>query len=226
VKPYTVQYGVKGSTQDEWRATGVIVDSLELGFDALSAPGNMMWRGTLGLVALNRAPFAITTGQSAPTTLETMEGHNTTFSEGPTGTAFGSLSTLSSSIKQFSLRSNLSAVGRAYGGDGSIASSIGRSAKGEVTFDALIGISATSKTDILDIYEVAGDLVTERRWRLAVAGTGVNSLYIDFRCRFTTVNLGEHEDEHLYAVNGVWINDSTLGGRGRFTLANAVSTIP
>ena len=215
VKPYTVQYGVRSSTQDEWRAVGVVCDSLELGFDALSAPGNMMWKGTLGLVALSREPNTITASQTPPTVLETMEGHRTTFTEGSTATAFAGLTANSATLKQFSLRSNASAVGRAYGGSTDTASSIGRSAKGEITFDALVAINSTTKGDILDIFEVSGDLVTERRWRLVVDGTGVNEFTIDFRCRYTAVQVGDHEDERLYAVTGVWVNDSTLGGRGR-----------
>lgn len=226
LKPYTIEYGVDGSTQDEWRAVGVVADTLELGFDALSAPGNSMWRGTLGLVAIDRDANALTGTATAPATLETMEGHLTTLAEGPTGTAFASLAALTGSLKQFSFRSGLSASGRAYGGTSDTATSIGRGDKGTVEFDALIGISATSKTDVLDIYDVAGSVVTERRWRLTIDGSGVNSMTIDFRCRFRAVNVGIHEDERLYAVNGVWVYDSTLAGRGKFTLANAVATIP
>jgi hypothetical protein len=155
-----------------------------------------------------------------------MEGHRTTFTEGSGATAFSGLTANPATLKQFSLTSNASAVGRAYGGSTDQASSIGRSAKGEITFDALVAINSVTKSDILDVFEVSGDLVTERRWRLVVDGTGVNEMTIDFRCRYKAVQVGEHEDERLYAVNGVWVLDSTLGGRGRFTVANAVATIP
>ena len=60
LKPYTIEYGVSDSTQDEWRAVGVIATDFEFGFDALSAPGNSMWKGTLGLVAIDREPNALT----------------------------------------------------------------------------------------------------------------------------------------------------------------------
>jgi hypothetical protein len=227
LKPYTVQYGVKSSTQDEWRAYGVIADTLEIGFDALSAPGNSMWKGTLGLVAIARENSTITPAITFPTVLETMEGHLSTINEGPTGTAFASLAALTGSLKQFSLRSGVNAVGRAYGAtSGDLATSIGRSGKGTVEFDALIGIGATAKTDIMDIYNVSGGLATERRWRITVTGTGVNTLTIDGRVRFHSVNVGEHEDERLYAVSGVFVYDATLLGRGKFTLTNAVATIP
>lgn len=226
LKPYTIEYGVDGSTQDEWRAVGVIADTFEFGFDALSAPGNSMWRGSLGLVAINREANALTGTATAPTALETMEGHLTTLAEGNTSTAFGALAALTGSLKQFSFRSGLNAAGRAYGGTSDTASSIGRNGKGTVEFDALIGISATAKTDIHDVYNVSGGLASERRWRLTIDGAGDNALTIDFRCRFRSVNVGEHEGERLYAVSGVWVYDSTLGGRGTFTLTNAISAIP
>lgn len=226
-KPYTLEYGVDGSTQDEWRAVGVLADTLELGFDALSAPGNSMWRGTLGLVAIDREANAITGTAVAPTTLETMEGHLTTLAMGAVGTAFASLSTTGISLKQYSLRSTNNAVGRAYGGTTDKATDVGRSAKGEVEFDALIGITSTAKTSVHDIFNVSGSPATEMRWRVSVAGSGSKVFRIDQRVRFRAVNVGDHEGERLYAVNGVWVKDSTLGGRGQFYLfGNAVYTIP
>ena len=225
LKNYTIEYGVDGSTQDEWQAYGVIATGLDLGFDALSAPGNSMWRGTLDLVAVSRIGSAITGTATAPTTLETMEGHFTTLAEGTTATAFGSLSALTGSLKQFSLRSGINAQGRAYGGSSDTVSAWGRSGKGEVEFDALIGISSTAKSDIHDIYDVSGAVATERRWRIDCDGSGVNDLKLDARVRFRSVNVGEHEGERLYAVNGVFVYDSTLASRGTFTLTNAVATI-
>lgn len=226
LKPYTIEYGVDGSTQDEWRAYGVIADTFDFGFDALSAPGNSMWKGSLGLVAVDREYHAITGTATAPSTLETMEGHLTTLAEGSTSTAFASLSGLSASLKQFQVRSALNAVGRAYGGSSDTVSSWGRSGKGTVEFDAMVAIGATAKSDIYDIYSAAGSTVTERRWRLVVAGSGSNTNKLDMRVRFRVVDVGEHEGERLYAVKGVGVYDSTLGNRATFTLGNAISVIP
>lgn len=226
VKTYTVEYGVDGSTYDEWRALGCIADTLEIGFDALSAPGNSMWKGTLGLVALDREQTTIVGTCTAPTTLETMEGHYTTFQAGGTGTAFASLATLSGALKQFSISSTLGAVGRAYGGASDKATAIGRGSKPEITFEGLIAISSDTDPEFLDQFNVAGSLAQERRIRLTIDGTGVNSLVIDFRAMLSAVNLGEHENEHLYAISGFCVYDSTLGGRMQFTLTNAVATIP
>jgi len=226
LKPYTIEYGVDGSTQDEWQAYGVIANGFDFGFDALSAPGNSMWKGSLDLVAVARIQNALTGTATAPATLETMEGHLTTIAEGATSTAFGSLSAVSATLKQFHFKSDLNAAGRVYGSASDLATAIGRNGKGTIEFDALLAISSTTKSDILDIYNVAGSVATERRWRITCTGSGNNSLTIDFRGRFRSVNVGEHDGERLYAVNGVWVYDSTLAGRGSFTLANAVTTIP
>ena len=223
---YTMEYGVDGSTQDEWQARGVIADTMEIGFDALTAPGNSMWNCTLGLVAPAVIPNAITGTATAPTTLETMEGHLTTFAEGTTSTAFASLTAVDASLKQFSMTSSNNAKGRAYGGSSDTVTSIGRSDKGTIDFDALIAISSTTDTDVFDIFNVSGSPATERRWRLTITGSGNNSMTIDMRVVFTAVNIGENEDERLYSVSGQAVYDSTLGGRCTITLQNAVSTIP
>jgi hypothetical protein len=226
LKHYTLEYGDINSTQDEWEAAGVICNELDFGFDALSAPGNAMWTGSLGLLALDRVPAGMTAAQTPPATLETMEGHTTIISEGATGTAFASLSALTLSLKQFRFTSTLNKARRFYGGTTDKAATYGQASKGEVTYEALVKVSSTSKTDILDIFEVAGSVPTERRWRISVDGSGDNLMHIDFRTRFRAVNLGDHEGERLYLVNGVWVRDATLGGRGQFTLINAIASVP
>lgn len=225
LKVRTVEYGVDGSTQDEFRAVGAVVDTLDYGFDALSAPGNSMWGGSMGWVAVSREASAITGTAVAPSTLETIEGHLTVLMEGAVGTAFASLGTASATLKQFRFQSSNSAVGRAYGGTADIASDIGRSAKGNVTFSALVAISSTTKTDVHDVFAVSGSVPTERRWRVKTLGSGTKSQIIDFRARFTAVDVGIQDGERLYAVSGVWVKDSTLGGRGQITISNGVSTL-
>jgi hypothetical protein len=225
LKPYTVEYGVNGSTQDEWEAVGVICDELELKFDALSAPGNSMWTGSANLVAISRGTAAMTDALSSPGTLTTFEGHLTTFAEGAVGTAFASLGTASATLKQFSWNSKLNAVGRAYGGTADTASAIGRSDKGEIEFEALLAINSTTLTDIHDIYNVSGGIPTERRWRITTT-VGSQSLTIDGRVLITKVDREDHEGERLYAVGGKYVYDATLAGRTQFKLVSNVTTIP
>lgn len=225
LKPYTWEYGDPASTQDEYEAVGVIIGRLTVGFDALSAPGNQLWKAKCDLLALDRVAAAMTGSLSAPTAaqLEVMEGHKTTLTEGDTSTAFASLSALSSSLKQFELSSDVMAIIRAYGGTSDIGVSWGRSAKATLTGNALIAIGSTAKTDIHDIFAVAGSTPTERRWRVTIDGEGNNVMTIDLRPRFTKVNRGNHEGEILYAVEFECPYDSTLTSRGKFTLTNDVA---
>lgn len=225
LKTYTLQYGDENSTQDEHRAIAVIATGLEYGFDALSAPGNAMWKGTANLVAWSREQSAMTGSLSAPATLETMEGHRTTLAYGSTATAFGSLTALSASLKSINFTSEISAQARAYGGATEVPTAWGRSDKGEITFEALVKISATSLTNTEAIFEVSGDIPTEQRWRITITGAA-GSMTIDQRVRFTAVDLGEHEGERLYQIKGTCIKDSTLAGRQQFVLINAIASVP
>lgn len=226
LKTYTIQYGVIGSTQDEWRATGAIATGLDFGFDALSAPGNSMWKGTLNLLALNRGNSTMTAAQTAPATLETMEGHKTTITDGSTSTAFASLASLAG-LRQFSFSSELNAILRAYGGSADVATVIGQSDKGAVTFTALIAIASGAKTSLIDVYEVAGEVQTERRWRVSIDGTATNNLAtLDARVKFTSANVGTDNGERLYAIEGSFVYDATLASRAKWITTNDVATIP
>lgn len=227
LKPYTMHYGVAGSTQDEWIATGVLCDTLEFGFDALGAAENSMWKGTAGLIAINRANGTMTAAQTPPATLTTMEGHNTTIADGAVGTAFGSLAALAS-LRQFSFSSSLNAAGRAYGAaSGDTVTAVGQSGKGEATFDALIGIASGAKTSLIDVYNVAGDIQTDRRFRITVTSSLANhSVTLDFRARFNAVDVGIDDGERLYALNGSFVYDSTLASRAMWITTNTVATIP
>ena len=226
LKPYTMEYGDINSTQDEWRGVGCIATGLELGFDALSAPGNAMWKGSLDLLALDREAAAMTSAQTPPATLETMEGHYTTLAYGSTSTAFGSLTALTASLKSFRLTSAINAQARAYGGTTDIASVWGRSGKGEINFEAMLKLTSTTKTNMLDVFNVSGSVASEQRWRVAIDGSGNNVATIDARVRYRAVDVGEHEGERLYLCKGVMVNDATLGGRCAITLTNDVASVP
>jgi hypothetical protein len=226
LKPYTMEYGDSNSTQDEWRATGVLANELEMGFDALTAPGNAMWTGSLGLMALNREANAMTAALSAPAALETMEGHRTTLAIGSTSTAFAALSAMTASLKSFRFTSTLNLVRLAYGGTSDIASDYGYSDKPSATFESLVKISATTKTAIHDVMAEATSQATEQRFRIAVDGDGNNAAALDYRTVFTAVNLGDNEGETLYLVQGKMVYDATLAGRYAFGLTNDVASVP
>lgn len=224
-KKYTIELGSDDAT-DQWRLTGCVADSLAIGFDALTAPGNAPWTADASILALDREIHALTGSLSAPATLETAEGHFTTLAEGTTSTAFSSLSALTGSLIMFRLTSTRPFVRRVYGGASDTATGWGVSGKAGATFEAELKVGSTAKTNVHDIFDAAGSVVTERRWRVRASGSGVNTLTLDARVRFKTVGRGEREGEPTYLVAGSCVYDSTLGGRYQLAVANAISVIP
>jgi len=168
---YTIEGGAVDDANDQWRAVGCLCDTLEFGFDALTAPGNAPWKFTAGIEALYREKHALTAALSAPAALETFEGHMTSLYEGSTATAFASLSEMSSSLKSFKLNSTLGLTRRAYGGVADYASAWGQGQRKALNFTAEVAINATSLADIHDVYETPGSTMVERRWRILTRGS-------------------------------------------------------
>lgn len=227
VKPYTIE--VADDTQD-WDVTSVLCTQLDLSFDALTAPGNAMWNAAATLQGIDKAKSTATSALSAPGTLETVEGHLTALYEGPVGTAFASLSEMTGSLVSYSISISDPKPLRVYGGTAltsDTATAHGRQ-KRETTFSAMLKLSATSISNVFDIFNVSGGLPTDRRWRVKAIGSGVNVFMIDGRVRFTSVNIApdERDGERLVSVDGYYVHDSTLSSDIQVTVINAVSSLP
>jgi hypothetical protein len=171
VKRYTIEGGPVDTVNDQWRAVGCIANSLEIGFDALAAPGNAPWKYTAGIEALYRERSDLTAGLSPYSPLETLEGHMTQLFEGATTTAYDSLAEATSTLKSFKLNSELNRVRRAYGGSTDYASAWGYSGRKALNFTAELAINATTHGNVSDVFETAGSTMTERRWRIVARGS-------------------------------------------------------
>lgn len=206
-----------------WRLFGGTVTDLELGFDALSAPGESPWKLSATVIGLNREAVTVTAGLSAPASMETVEGHLTTLLEGTTATAFASLAELSAHLIMYKLKISGDRPRRAYGSASDVASAYGI-VKPEVTVEAMIKQSASAKSNIHDIYNASGSVPGERRWRVKAAGSAGKYLQIDHRVRFTSVPIGERDGERVLHVQGHAVKDSTLASSLLITVANAVAS--
>jgi hypothetical protein len=171
VKRYTIEGGAVDTVNDQWRAVGCIANSLELGFDALTAPGNAPWRFTAGIDALYRERANLTAGLSPYSPLETLEGHMTQLFEGATTTAYAALGEATATLKSFKLNSELNRVRRAYGGSTDYASAWGYSGRKALNFTAEVAINAATHAGVSDVFETAGSAMTERRWRIVARGS-------------------------------------------------------
>lgn len=223
--PYTLEIG-DDAAQNQYQLPDCLIDQLDYGYDALTAPGASPWKLTATVFSTNRIPQALTSGLSAPSPLETMLGHHTTLFEGPTSEGFDELDELTASLAMFRFRSALGLNRLAYGaqtGDTATEYSRGRA---ETSFEAMVRVTATSKTNVHDIWNVASSLATERRWRVRTYGSGDKMQTIDAQVRFTAIPIGDRNGEHVYSVQGYFVKCSTLDSRGRIKIVNGVSSLP
>lgn len=220
---YTMEAGSETS-QDQWQATGCVIEDLEFSFADLAAAGNSPWLATANVVAINRAINPLTGSLSAPASMETIEGHLSIISEGTTGTAFAALAALSASLVSYKVKISGPRPQRAYGSGSDVGTAYGIK-KRETTFEAAIKVSATAKTDLHDIFNAAGSPAGERRWRIAATGSGTKSWIIDGRVRFDAVNTYDRDGERTYMVAGQYVNDPTLASDLQITVVNGVGSL-
>lgn len=224
LNPYTIEEGTTDVAYDQYRGVGCLIDELTLEFDALAAPGAQPWRASASIVALDREASALTASLSAPSTLETILGHFTTISEGTVATAFASLSALSSSLIRYSQTTRRALVRRPYGGTSDIASAYGFGEMSNGTFEALVKVSTTTKTDLHDVWNSSGASLGERRIRVANT-SGTKSLKVDARAGIFAVPVGERDGERIYQVTGEFADDSTLNAPNLVTVVNGVASL-
>ena len=222
IKSYTFE---SVDTLQAWITTGVVIPSFEIGFDTLAAGENSMWSISADLQGIDVATGTATASQSVPATLQTMEGHLTQIFEGPAGTAYASLSELSSSIVSYTLRVEDPKPLRPYGGTADKAADKGRSGR-TVTISALLKLSSTTDSNIFDIYNAAGALPTERRWRIKVNGSNDCSMLIDHKLLFTDVHIEPQgrDGERLMSVAATAVYDSTNTTDLKITVVNKTSS--
>jgi len=225
----TLEVGTE-SALDQWEISDLLINELTWGFDDITVGGASPWKYTATVLGKDRVLAALTGSLTPPAILETVLGHETAIFEGPTSTAFGSLAELSAHLVQFRATSTRSLTQRAYGGaDTFTAYGMGPC---EVTFTARLKMSATTDDDILDIYNVSGSVMTERRWRVKATGSVIpttttnKQLIQDMRVRFTATPVGDRDGEHIWDIAGYLVYDSTLASRCQVSLINAVTARP
>ena len=209
-------------------ASGVVATSLALGFDEIGPGENTMWTVNADLQANDLVKGSATAALAPPTILETIEGHLTTINQGTTATAFGSLAALTAHLVSYRVRVEQEKPLRPYGSATDVATAIGLR-KRTTNVEAMLKFSATTVSDIWDIFTVAGALPTERRWRIIATGSGAKTLTIDHRLIFTDVHVEPdgRDGEYLVSVEAVAPYDSTLATDVVFAIAGvANATLP
>lgn len=224
IVPATIEGGSTDATQAQMRLVSALVDQLTIGFSDIVAPGAYPWTLSAQLLAFDREINNLTGSLSAKAGLETVQGHLTRLYEGTTGTAFGSLGALDGHLKGYSQTTSRNLARRAYGSTSDIASRFGFKDMSNGTFEAKVAISATSKSDFHDIWNVASPAsLGERRWRLKAVGTGTKVFQIDLRAGIMAVPYDEVDGERVFKVSGEMVDDDTLNASNTITVVNSIA---
>lgn len=167
----------EGDNVTVFQVPDALLTELRLGFTALAVPGNSPWTTQESWIGSDKIPVAgFTAGASMASTAETAMGHLTRAYIGSTGTAFASLTEeVGLHAVEFVLPSGV--VPRKYGNVGDTLDGYGRAVR-EPTLTGTFYADATAKTNIFDVFNAAGSVMTEKRLRVqclgATAGTGTN----------------------------------------------------
>ena len=88
-----------------------------------------------------------------------------------------------------------------------------------------VAISATTKTDFHDIWNVATPAALgERRWRLVSQGVSPKSFQLNPRAGIS-LRPRENDGERLFSVTGEIVDDSTLVGGAQITVINGIASL-
>jgi hypothetical protein len=200
--------------------------SWDLGFDTLTpgqaAPVNM----TVNYLTQSLSSNTKTAGLTAPS-VNSILATGGTFAIGATSTGYGSLATVSSSLRSFKITGDNALGRKVFVGDGVTYSNIGRGRR-VTTFEATFEGDANGVSRFVE-----WDLATEKRLRITFGGTTIASsnpatayqLWIDGRVLFTTIDvLGAEDTNTVYRVTGRFLEDAshnTTNSDLTLTLTNA-----
>lgn len=216
----------EGTTDAQfWQVKGALVDQFTLEFGPITAPGDFPWKMTANIIGRDRQPITVTAGVSAPSNLETMQGHLSTIAIGSNTTAFASLPALSASLIQYKLTFNNNLRERIYGGTSDTATAHGRLHR-QITVEAMVKINANNKNVVYDIFNDPQTAAIEQRARVTVLGSSSNAMTIDHRLRYNAVALGDRDGERTFMITGTAVRDATLGADTQFNITNQVANLP
>jgi hypothetical protein len=226
VVPYTLEGGNTDDPNAQMRLTSCLVGSLQLGFPSLSVPGASPWTLSADVLGFDREISDLTDPLVARDNLQVVQGHLTRIYEGDTTVAFGSLPELEGSLKSYTQTADRSLTRRAYGGTDDLPTKFGFGDMSNGTFESTVGISADSKSDFHDIWNVTTpEPIGERRWRILAIGGGGRMVWVDARVAILGVPYDDADGERLFKVTGEFVDDDTLEASHQISVVNTISTL-
>ena len=215
-----------GDNTQEFEVTYAEGTHWTLGFDTLAVGGTFPVNLSIDYISKAVASNTKTAALTIPT-VETIDAALATFALGNTSTAYAALSTLTGSLRSFSLDYDNGLAKKVYVGDGRDLSNMGRGRR-KITFDAIFEGDSNGVTRFTE-----WDTQTEKRIRLKFAGTTISGsspatakqLWIDGRVLFTAWELGTVDTNNVFQMHGEFLIDSALSDAEiQVTLTNDVAS--
>jgi hypothetical protein len=222
VIPATFELGNIDAAAAQERMPSCLIDQLTMGFSAITAGQASPWTLSAQLLGFDLEPSALTGSlAAAASVLETVQGHLTRFYEGVVSTAFGSLGELGG-LRSFTMTANRNLRLRAYGGTTDMATKFGYGDMSTATYEAVVAVSTSAKTDLHDVWRTSGGSLGERRMRWAAAGSGSKAFTIDARAGMFAIPWDDSDGERVYKISGEFADDTTLDASHTVTVVNTV----
>jgi hypothetical protein len=221
--PGTMETGNIDLASSQERLVSFLVNSLTLGFSPITAGQASPWTLSADCMAFDRAVNALTsalTPMSSP--LETVQGHLTRFYEGTVGTAFASLAESAATLRSFTMTAARNLALRAYGSASDLASKFGFTDLSNATYEMLVAVNTTTKSDLHDTWNTSGASLGERRIRLQATGSGSRKFTIDALAGLFAVPWDSSDGERVYKVSGEFADDTTLGASHAISVVNGI----
>lgn len=224
VIPMTIETGNIDSAAAQERLVSALISSLQMGFTTIDPGSASPWTLSADILAFDREVSALTPGLTeVANPLETVQGHLTRLYEGSVATAFGALAELGSSLKSFTMTAERSLALRAYGSTSDRASKFGYTDMSNATYELVVAVSPTAKTDLHDTWNTSGATIGERRLRVKAIGTGSKVFQIDARAGMFAIPWDDANGERVYKVTGEFADDATLDASHVITLVNTIA---
>lgn len=229
VVPMTLETGNIDASAAQEQMSSALINSLTMGFSPITAGQASPWTLSADVLAFDRAVNALTSaGALSPiaSALETVQGHLTRFYEGTIATAFASLTEIAGSLRSFTMTASRNLIARAYGSASDLPSKFGFTDLSTVTYELVVAVSTTAKTDLHDVWNTSGATLGERRIRVKAAGSGTKYFQVDARAGMFGIPWDDGDGERVYKITGEFADDTTLAASNVVTISNGISVIP
>lgn len=224
--PYTMAGGNIDNADAQMQVQSCLVSSLTIGFSAITAPGASPWTLSAEVLGFDRVIDDLTLGLLPRANLHPAQGHLTRIYEGTTGTAYAALAEIDGSLKSWTMTANRNLALRAYGSDSDLPLAFGFTDMSNGTFECMVGINPTSRSDFHDIWNVSSPSpISERRWRLQATGGSSRTFTVDARVGILAVPYDDADGERLFKVTGEFVYDDTLDASHQITVVNGISAL-